>query len=430
MRKVLTDKAIKALKPAKPGLRYDVPDADVPGLGVRVNDKGERVFVFYGRFPLRQDRATGVWLPNEARSPSRRAIGEYRDGEHGDMTLAQAREKAREWRRLLREGIDPQAEADRRKGEEGKAVKATFAAVAEEYIRDHVVKKRKGAEVARDIRREFIARWGARPIASITRGDVIAMVREVKARAPYQARNLLGYAKTLFDWAIEQSAYGIESSPCDRIRAARLIGEKVARQRVLNDTELRQVWQAAKVAGYAIGPIVQLLLLTGARKSEVADARWTEIDLDRALWTILPERTKTDTAHVIPLSAEAVEILKALPRWTKGDYIFSTTSGVKSVNGFSKAKERLDRIIGGTTGTAMADWRFHDLRRTARTHFSAIPAQDIVRELAIGHTKPGLHKVYDQWAYLDEKRDLLDRWAKRLWAIVEPAPDNLVRLHA
>ncbi len=426
MRKVLTDKAIKAMKPAKPGQRYDVPDTDVPGLGVRVNDKGELVFMFYGRFPLRHDRATGTWLPNEARSPSRRSIGEY-----GVVTLAEAREKAREWRRLLRQGIDPQAEEDRRKSEEGKHRRATFAVVAEEYIDDHVLTKRKGAEVARDIRREFIARWGARPIASITRGDIIAVVREVKGRgAPYQARNLLGYAKTLFDWAIEQSAYGLESSPCDRIRAGRLIGEKVARQRVLNDQELRQVWGAAKQAGYPIGPIVQLLLLTGSRKSEVAEARWSEIDLDRALWAIPPERTKTSTAHVIPLSPEAVEILRALPRWTEGDNIFSTTSGAKPVNSFSKAKDRLDRIIREATGAAMADWRLHDLRRTARTHFSVIPTQEIVRELAIGHTRKGLHKVYDQWAYLDEKRDLLDRWAKRLWSIVEPPPENVVKLRA
>ncbi len=424
MRKVLTDKAIRALKPAKPGQRYDVPDADVPGLIVRINDRGGRAFMFYGRFPLRHDRTTGAWLPNEARSPSRRAVGDY-----PDMPLAEAREIGREWRRLLRQGIDPQAEEDRRKREESQAVKATFGAVAEEYIRDHVIKKRKGKEVERDIRREFITRWGARPLTEVKRGDIIALVREVKGRgAPYQARNLLGYLKTFFAWCLEQDIYGLGSSPCDRIRSSRLIGEKVARQRVLNDEELRKIWEAAKVAGYAIGPIVQLLLLTAARKSEVAQARWAEMDLDRALWTIPPERTKTDAAHAIPLSLESVEILKAVPRWTKGDYVFSTTRGAMPVNSFSKAKDRLDRIIRETTGAALAPWRLHDLRRTARTHFSAIPAQDLVRELALGHVKPGLHRVYDQWAYLAEKRDLLDRWAKRLWAIVEPAPENVIPL--
>ena len=70
----------------------------------------------------------------------------------------------------------------------------------------------------------------------------------------------------------------------------------------------------------------------------------------------------------------------------------------------------------------------HDIRRTMRTHLSALPVPDLVRELVIGHTKPGLHKVYDQHAYLDEKRHALELWAKRLRTIVEPTPDNVVTL--
>jgi len=62
----------------------------------------------------------------------------------------------------------------------------------------------------------------------------------------------------------------------------------------------------------------------------------------------------------------------------------------------------------------------HDLRRTMRTHLSALPVQDLVRELVIAHAKPGLHKVYDQHAYQDEKRHCLDLWEKRLLTIVEP----------
>jgi hypothetical protein len=65
-----------------------------------------------------------------------------------------------------------------------------------------------------------------------------------------------------------------------------------------------------------------------------------------------------------------------------------------------------------------------------RTHLSALPVQDIVRELVIAHTKPGLHKVYDQHAYLDEKRRALELWAARLRAIVEPPPENVVHLRA
>ena len=409
-KRALTDKTLKALKPAPVGGRYEIMDAVVPGLGVRVTPKGQRSFILVARYP-------------GSANPTRRTLGEY-----GVLTLEQARTKARRWLELLTKAIDPKDEEEQKRRQEQKRRANTFELVAEAFIVDHVLKKRKGEEVARDIRREFVSRWGGRPVSDVTRSDVIELINEVKRRAPYQARNLLGYAKTLFDWTIEQDIYGLEASPCDRIRPGRLIGEKVPRQRVLSDQELRQVWAAAKQAGYAVGPIVQLLLLTAARKSEVAEARWSEFDFAKKLWTIPPERTKTDTAHVIPLAPEAIEILETLPRWTRGDYIFSTTCGANPVNGFSKAKDRMNRIIREGMGAAMADWRFHDLRRTARTHFSAIPAQDIVRELAIGHTKPGLHKVYDQHLYLAEKRDLLDRWARRLWAIVEPPPANVITL--
>jgi hypothetical protein len=76
-------------------------------------------------------------------------------------------------------------------------------------------------------------------------------------------------------------------------------------------------------------------------------------------------------------------------------------------------------------------WRLHDLRRTARTHFSAIPSQDLVRELAIAHARPGLHRVYDQHAYLDEKRALFDAWGSRLIGIVGKTDgENVVALRA
>jgi hypothetical protein len=76
------------------------------------------------------------------------------------------------------------------------------------------------------------------------------------------------------------------------------------------------------------------------------------------------------------------------------------------------------------------EWRIHDIRRTMRTGLSALPVSDMVRELVIAHTRSGLHKVYDQYAYLDEKREALELWAKRLRSIVMPLPDNIVALAA
>ena len=109
------------------------------------------------------------------------------------------------------------------------------------------------------------------------------------------------------------------------------------------------------------------LALTGQRKSEVAEARWPEFDLEQKLWAIPPERMKADAAHVVPLTPQVVEILQSLPRFDRGDRLFSTTFGTKPVNGFSKAKEILDRKMAKELGAPVEPFVFHDVRRSVRT---------------------------------------------------------------
>ena len=153
----------------------------------------------------------------------------------------------------------------------------TFASVADDFIERHVKGQRKAVDTEREIRKELIAYWADRPVASIAREDVIALVEAIARRpAPYTAHIVLGHIRSLFNWAINRGTYGLETSPCDRIKPASLIGAKQPRQRTLSDAELRALWQASETIGYPFGPLYRLLLLTGARKSEVAGARWSE----------------------------------------------------------------------------------------------------------------------------------------------------------
>jgi integrase len=415
MSKPLTDRKLKALekRPADPGKTYDVSDGEVRGLAVRVMPSGDCTFVLVTRFP-------------GAKNPTRRALGRY-----GELTLEQAREKARSWRDLVKRGIDPAHEEERERQAASLRQKNSFAAVAEDFIKRHVSKTRKGREVERDLRREFIARWGDRPITDITQHDVVAVIDEAVDRgSPYQAHNLLGYVRTLFNWAIGRGVYGLERSPCDRLKPKQVIGQKLARQRILNEAEIKALWTATEKIGYPYGPLVRLLLVTGQRKSEVAEARWREFDLDKTLWTIPAERMKANGAHAVPLSNEAMKILEGVYHFNKGDHLFSTTFGVKPVNGFSKAKDMLDEAMLEHLPGAPVQWVFHDIRRTMRTGLSALPVSDLVRELVIAHTRPGLHKVYDQYAYLDEKRQALELWATRLRSIVTLPADNVVAIAA
>jgi integrase len=407
MRTVLTTKFIAGLKPAARGTRAHYWDALVPGLGVRVTARGTKSFVFYRRWP-------------GSRIPTRRTLGNVKH-----MTLATARDRARDWLALAERGIDPAEQQRQARIVEQHRRQTTFAVVVEAWLADPAMRAtRTAGSVAREMRSIFVPLWGARPITEITTLDMREMVKAKSATAPAQARNLLGHLQRLFAWAVAQQAYGLATDPTTPLRPSKLLGRKVMRKRVLTDDELRALWAASAKLDYPYGPLLKILCLTGQRRSEVAEARWPEFDLSKRLWTIPPERMKGDAAHVVPLTNEVLAILQTLPRFTKGDYVFSTLYGARPVSGFSRLRVRLDKLLGGKT-----DFVLHDIRRTMRTHLSALPITDRVRELVIAHAQPGLHKVYDQHAYESEKRHALELWAARLHGIVAPAKGaNVVAL--
>ena len=412
MKKVLTDRVLKALKPAKPNSRYEINDALVPGLAVRVTPTGQRTFVLISRYP-------------GSSNPTRRAIGEY-----GAITLIQARSEARKWLDLLKRGKDPKIEQERAKRAELRKQENTFAAVAEEYLKRHVKDQRTARVVERDIRKELINRWAARPVTDITRDDVVALIEEIADRpAPAMAHLVFAYARGLFNWAIARGNYGLETSPCDRLQPTKLIGPKEPRQRVLTDRELAALWRATDALGYPFGPLYRLLLLTGARKGEVAGLRGREIDFDKKLWSVPPERFKSKTTHLVPLTTPAMDIIEALPRFEKGDHLFSTTFGERPVSGFSKSKDKLDALMAAEIDT-LPSWRVHDIRRTVRTRLASLRISDLVAETILGHGKKGLQRVYDQHQYLPEMREALELWAAHLRSIVSPPPENVVELRA
>jgi integrase len=407
----LTDRKLKSLKAAPEGKPYDVFDID--GFGVRVSDKGTKTFILTARYP-------------GSNNPTRRAIGHY-----PTVSLVKARATAAQWREWIAQGKDPAGEIDRQRVAEERRRDNSFRVVAEEFIRLAASKQRRGAEVKRDLEKEFIARWGGRPITDITSHDVIAVLDEAVARdAPYQAHNLLGHIRRLFNWAIARGVYGVDHSPCDRMKPKDVIGAKAVRTRVFNDNEWRAFWRAAEGMKYPYGPLFRMLALTGQRKSEVAEAQWSEFDLMRKLWTVPAERMKADAPHIVPLTDSVIAILESLPQFNRGDHLFSTDFGQKPVNGFSKAKVILDKAIiaelrKDNPKAKLAPFVIHDIRRSMRTGLSALPVSSDVAELVIAHARPGLRKVYDQHSFEAEKRHALELWASRLRDIVEPPPANV-----
>jgi integrase len=456
IRRNLTDRKVNSLKRNKSlGDRlghFDTWDTDVHGLGVRTSKTGRRTFVLMARYP-------------GSKNPARRALGKY-----PEMTLAEAREKAKAWKALIAKGIDPETAEEQARQAELRKQANTFAAVAEDYLRLQVVgpdperpRQRKAPEVARDFRGAFVALWGERPITSISRHDVLAVIEGIrdngtaatlaaygkggkadKKPTPGQARNLLGYLRTFFGWAIERGTYGLENSPCEFIKAARVIGDRHSDDRTLSDAELFAFTQVTARMAYPYGPLYRLLLLTGLRLNEVADAVWSEFDLAKGIWTIPAARMKGKNGkarpHSVPLTADILAILSDLPRFNGGEYLFSTTNGESPAWVGGKVKKRLDAaMLKGLREFAkqrgddpakvkLPAWVNHDLRRTLRSRLSELRVDADVAEAILSHVKPGIRGVYDRWEYHDEKRHALELWAKRLRDIVTPPPANVVEL--
>jgi integrase len=412
MKTLITDRTLRGLRPAPAGTRTVLWDSAVPSLCVRVTDKGAASFNVMRRLRGRIiRRMIGIsWhVPFPAGQPL-------------PYALSDARDDARAAILDISRGIDPKKRKETERGAEAQRQANSFGSVAEAFIQKHVSGLKSGPEVETTIRRELIPKLGSRPIADITRRDVVELIEVIAdSGRKYAAHKLFNYVSKLFAWAIARHIYGLETSPCTGVKPSEIAGKKEPRQRVLSDSEIRALWKATEGLGYPAAPFVRLLLLTGQRLREVAEMTWSEIDIDKVLWTIPADRMKGDSAHEVPLSTMAVEILKSLPRWT-GPFVFTTTGGARPISGFSKMKARLDTAIK----EPITPWRFHDLRRSMRTGLSALRVPDVVSELCIAHTQKGLHKVYDQHAYLDEKRHAFESWANRVLAICEPGGQSNV----
>jgi integrase len=309
-----------------------------------------------------------------------------------------------------------------------------FATVVAAYL-TYIAHQRRSQDVALALRRKFVARWGDRPVDTIERRDVIEVVDSIAGRgAKHAAFNALSFLRSMFAWARERGI--VETSPCDGIKPGRIIGKKNIRQHKLSDDELRLFWRVTGRLGYPFGPLYRLLLLTGARLNEAARAHWREFDLHKKLWIVPPERHKSDSSHLVPLTDAMVQLLKSLP--CRDGYLFTTNGGTPK-GGFSAQKRRLDRRMA-RTARALArlrgeeieikPWRVHDLRRVVRTHMAAMRIAPEIAEMVIGHGRRGLARVYNQHEALDEMRAALELWSRRLHEIVEPLPQNVIKLRA
>ena len=256
------------------------------------------------------------------------------------------------------------------------------------------------------------------------------MLDEIVDRgAPIRANRVFGHFRNMCRWAIARGI--IERSPCDGLRPS----PERRRDRVLSDDEIRVVWRAFEGVAWPFGPIGQLLLLTGARRDEIADMRWDELDLTARTLTLPAARTKNKREHIIPLSDAGMAIIAKLPHiGDKPDGFIFTTTYRSAVSGFSRAKLAIDHHVVVTlrkeAGARGDDprgarpperWTFHDLRRTVATNLQKLGVRLEVTEAVLNHvsgSRAGIVGVYQRHTWADEKRAALNAWADRVAQIV------------
>jgi integrase len=318
------------------------------------------------------------------------------------MSLAEARENAAEALRNISLGSDPalskQAEED---------TSYQFATVVDEFVRRHCRVHNKAStakEHERLLRKHFASTWGRRDVRDIKQKHVNTILDGLLAEGkPSEANHALGVVKTLFRWCVDRDI--LVTSPCQKVKKP---AKSQSRTRALTDRELREVWRAAGEDGYPFGHMTQLLVLTGQRRGEVTQMRWSQIDFDAKTWLIPAELSKNGRPHLVPLSTPVIDLLKTMPRLHQ-DVLFPARGSTSAViSGFTRAKLRLDRTSG------VADWTLHDLRRTTATHLGKLGTAPHVIERVLNHVSgsfSGVAGVYNRHPYFEEMRDALQRWA-------------------
>jgi integrase len=216
---------------------------------------------------------------------------------------------------------------------------------------------------------------------------------------------------------------------------------------VLDDRELKLVWTAATALGWPFDPVVRLLTVTGQRRGEVVGMRWSEIDLEKKVWSLPATRTKNRRPHVVPLSSAAIDILKSLPRIENGaGLVFParadrrTNRGKNSVpvSGFSRAKIRIDHAIAELAeaeGSApLAQFGLHDLRRSTASGMARLGVDLHVIERCLNHVSGsfgGIVGVYQKHKFEDGMRRAMDVWAAHIERLATGAPAaNVVEFSA
>jgi integrase len=310
-------------------------------------------------------------------------------------------------------GSDPRRQLQAQIAVNKKRANETFAAVADLFIEKYSKpKKRTWAEDQRILNTYFKPAWGDIPITEIKRSDVAGVLDDIEARGFYMANRSLAVLRKLFNWAMDERGI-VETSPIGRKMTR---GKETERKRALSDDEVRAIWRSAETVGGLNGAAVKMLILTGQRNKVVAGMKWSEIK--DGVWTIPATesgRSKNKLTQIVPLSSQAIELLKGVPSHTGNDYFFgSGKRGDKPLYIGSKLKGKFDKLCG------FNDWVWNDLRGLVATRLKRplMVDSEIINRVQGRLDQSILGRHYDANDYLADKASALQKWANYLDSIL------------
>jgi integrase len=394
--KWLTDAAVRDLRlPARGTTRvFDLPHPGgkkgwVSGFGVRVSAGGTKSFIL--RYRSRKTRAEHV----------------YTIGTFPAWSVDAARREAIDLKHRIERGDDPQTEKEAQRNA------ATIAELCDKFIAEHLPKRR--ASTQRDYRGMIDGlikpALGRKLVAAIDPRDVEALHAEISKRAPYRANRTASILSRMMTLAIKWRLR--PDNPCKGLER----NPETKRKRYLTPDELGRLTRAlAEYPDQHMANVFRLLLLTGARRSEVLSATWDQFDFSRNVWIKPAHATKTKIEHEIPLGDAALTLLRAMRKAEPdAEFLFPGHGG-------SGHLEEVKRPWAAIAKAAkIADLRMHDLRHS---YASFLASQGIglhVIGALLGHTQP---QTTHRYAHLldDPLREATNKVGALLSGVVAKRP--------
>ena len=401
----LTALKIENMKPPKTG-QLDIFDEGYPGFGIRLSYAGAKTFFYHFKLGGKSHRMTlGSFI-------SKREGGESHLG--GQLTLKEARALYQTLRSEVDEGKDP-----RRKRRTGTK---KFSDLVEQWLTKDQAHNRTFAEARRVVERYLLPAWGDRDVRDLSGQDVLDITDAIAEDGKYtMSRRVHSYIHRFFNWCVRRRV--LDTNPAANLEKH---GTEQARDRVLSASEIKKLWALATEYSYPFGHAVRMLLLTGQRRTKIAEMRWSEIgdfwaDIEGTVWNIPKAKGEKGTAVQLTLPTLALEVLEDCPRIVGQDLVFST-NGRTPISGWAKAKMQFDEWLNFEK-----PWVWHDLRRTMATGMAEIGIEPHIVEAVLGHKLPGVAGVNNRALYAEPKRIALERWAHKVKEIVEGRrTDNVV----